>query len=306
MKVIRWFLSLSLGVLLVTASTYVQADVISVNFSSTRNNEAQRNVTGTAGVLDTGNWNNAESDDSGDGSLTDLADLSGSATIAAISWTSNNTWDTGASDDGGSNSLMGTYLDTGNQGLDNGANVDVTGVPYDHYAVLVYFDGDGSNRFGPYAIEGSTEGEIIGNDPVGTWDETFERDFGEDDTGNYLVFTGITEPDFTLTSSATDPGFRAPLNGFQIQATGVPGDFNRDGSVDVADFEILASNFEEGKLWSQGDINFDGDVTLQDFVEFTAAFNSAGGAAAVPEPSSLALLLLGLTAFVLRRWQTRC
>ena len=72
-----------------------------------------------------------------------------------------------------------------------------------------------------------------------------------------------------------------------------PGDFNEDGTIDMADFLILANNFDTGRTFAEGDNNFDGRVDLHDFVQFRVLFqaaNTQGAAAAVPEPNSLALL----------------
>ena len=68
------------------------------------------------------------------------------------------------------------------------------------------------------------------------------------------------------------------------------GDFDLNGSLEFADFLILAANF--GENTSDGDFDFSGTVDLADFVGFKAAFNATGQAtaAAVPEPSGLALI----------------
>ena len=79
-----------------------------------------------------------------------------------------------------------------------------------------------------------------------------------------------------------------------------PGDFNGDGNIDLADFAILADNFGTGNEFAQGDNNFDRRVDLRDFLEFKELFDAAqgGGAAAVPEPASLALLSLAVGALL--------
>ena len=83
-------------------------------------------------------------------------------------------------------------------------------------------------------------------------------------------------------------------------------DFNDDGAVDLVDFNIMAANFSEtfafGESQSMGDVNADLRVNLKDFLDFRTEWNAPAGAAAVPEPSSIALL--GLAAcglFGLRR-----
>jgi len=80
------------------------------------------------------------------------------------------------------------------------------------------------------------------------------------------------------------------------------GDFNADGVIDSADFNILADNFLVGNTHATGDINFSQNVDLQDFVEFVAAFDQANAGAAVPEPSSVVLVLLGLATLLCGRF----
>ena len=83
------------------------------------------------------------------------------------------------------------------------------------------------------------------------------------------------------------------------------GDFNNDGTVNMADFTILASNMY-GHLdgvsgFGNGDMNRDGRIDMADFHDFVGVFPGVANAAnAVPEPSSMMLasfliLLLGVT-----------
>ena len=80
------------------------------------------------------------------------------------------------------------------------------------------------------------------------------------------------------------------------------GDFNRDGVIDTADFDILAANFNSRVAFPEslekGDTNFDGKIGMDDFVEFRRIFDAqqGGGAQAVPEPSSYVLALFALLA----------
>src|SRR5205085_4790244 len=53
------------------------------------------------------------------------------------------------------------------------------------------------------------------------------------------------------------------------------GDVNLDGSVSIADFITLASNFgASGIAWGEGDLNYDGTVTIADFIDLASAFGS--------------------------------
>ena len=86
------------------------------------------------------------------------------------------------------------------------------------------------------------------------------------------------------------------------------GDANLDGSFDSTDFVsvFVAGLYETGQAagWGAGDWDGDG---LFDSSDFVAAFVDGGYEAgprqvlAVPEPSSVVLLLLGLVAFASRR-----
>ncbi|MCA9184208.1 MAG: PEP-CTERM sorting domain-containing protein [Planctomycetales bacterium] len=84
--------------------------------------------------------------------------------------------------------------------------------------------------------------------------------------------------------------------------TFIEGDVNLDGTVNNADFLIIAGNFRESVTsLADGDLNSDGFV---DFSDFRIWKNAAGGAiaatASVPEPATLTMLLLGMLAVVRR------
>jgi probable HAF family extracellular repeat protein len=106
-----------------------------------------------------------------------------------------------------------------------------------------------------------------------------------------------------------------------ITPPSLPGDANRDGSVNGTDFALLAGNFGvlSGADWSRGDFNGDGAVNGTDFALLAGNFGrSAGGAAlaeggvlalgsqpaALPEPSAVCMLL-GLPVVLLRRVRAR-
>ena len=80
--------------------------------------------------------------------------------------------------------------------------------------------------------------------------------------------------------------------------SGSPADFNSDGTVDAADFAILADNFNMTGTTRTGggDLTGDSVTDLHDWTVFRDAYAAAQGpgVAAVPEPATLTSVLLGL------------
>jgi hypothetical protein len=81
------------------------------------------------------------------------------------------------------------------------------------------------------------------------------------------------------------------------------GDANRDGLVNATDLNALAVNWRTvgGATWEQGDFTGDGNVGAADLNALALNWNrgvaaAASSPAAVPEPSGIALLLVGLCA----------
>ena len=73
------------------------------------------------------------------------------------------------------------------------------------------------------------------------------------------------------------------------------GDANLDGSVNLVDFNRLASNFGQGgRFWFEGDFNYDGQVNLIDFNLLAGNFGQMLAPvdwASVPEPAALGLVV---------------
>lgn len=77
---------------------------------------------------------------------------------------------------------------------------------------------------------------------------------------------------------------------------GTGGDIDGDGSVGFSDFLVLSANFGQTGLTGEshllGDIDCNGDVAFADFLALSSEFGNEVGAAAVPEPSSFALIAI--------------
>ena len=93
----------------------------------------------------------------------------------------------------------------------------------------------------------------------------------------------------------------ASLDGTLSAANLIQGDADGDGRVQFEDFLILAANFGKPGLYTEGDFDKDGEVQFRDFLLISANFGqSVATNAAVPEPSALVLLLLGVIGVLSR------
>lgn len=126
---------------------------------------------------------------------------------------------------------------------------------------------------------------------------------GTNPGGDGLYFSGLID-EVALYNTALTPA--QIENHALLETVDLPGDFNLDGTIDAADFMLLTDNFggtfSAEESLGKGDFNRDRKVDMRDFRDFRAAFAAAqggGGAAAIPEPSSLWLFVAG--AFFLAR-----
>lgn len=152
---------------------------------------------------------------------------------------------------------------------------------------------------------------------------------GQGDSGDqvlnsttFIPVTGHFEK-FTLTFNSTgSPHVGLPLkislvasadqvawDDIALDASPAPtahaGDFDSDGDVDGADFVAWQTNFPKatGATLAQGDADADGDVDGADFVVWQTnfPFTPGGGAAPVPEPSTLLMVFGAALAFAAKR-----
>lgn len=80
------------------------------------------------------------------------------------------------------------------------------------------------------------------------------------------------------------------------------GDTNLNHSVTIADFSVLAANFNQSGGWSNGDFTYTGNIGIEDFALPASNFNrildapTPAPVATVPEPTAA---IAGMMASVL-------
>ncbi|HEY4309180.1 MAG TPA: dockerin type I domain-containing protein [Pirellulales bacterium] len=93
----------------------------------------------------------------------------------------------------------------------------------------------------------------------------------------------------------------------QWEPTTVPGDLNRDGTVDLTDYSILTNHWLQSNVDSNdGNLSGAGSVGISDFALFKNDYLAGGSAVAstaVPEPNSCEMILAALIG--VRLWRIR-
>jgi hypothetical protein len=148
--------------------------------------------------------------------------------------------------------------------------IDMSGVASGWYRLGIKYDpttGDVVATFDDQQFTFTTASDLLG---------TFFVGYREGITGEQTRFDKLNPPIYDL-----------------FVETGLTGDHNGDGKVDAADYVV----------WRKNPGAFGGEQGYNDWVaNFGAMLGAGGGAGAtsVPEPSSLALVMLGLALFVWR------
>jgi alpha-glucosidase len=165
-----------------------------------------------AGVVPSRNWNNAFGSA---GVLRNTIDADGDYTGVSVAWQGDGTWATAIAPGDGDAGIMKGYLDIY---ATHPGGVEVSGLTFDRYDVIVYHDGaNGStSRSAIYTIGDDSRAIVDGQDPVDFSGQMVDGRF-------FTRFSGLTGPGFQLkiaASTSTDAFPRAPLNGLQIVGTG--------------------------------------------------------------------------------------
>jgi len=211
------------------------ANTISLNFDGQDGVGTPGPVTGVAGAVAVGNWNNSGTGNGANvGAGVALVDSSGAASGATVNWSVANHWSTNGGDSAGGNAqMMQGYLDNFHDR--DPIEVAIPGsFQASGYELRIYHNTDSAGTMGftvsdglisntYYSHQSGGNGSnfpLAGADPFGG----AEGFIGSQDTNaatttpsNYTLFTGLSGPTLTITGVRGAAGdTRARPNAFQI------------------------------------------------------------------------------------------
>ena len=170
-------------------------------------------------------------------------------------------------------------------------------------------------------------GQLVGYTGVqstGTWHASLWQPDANGDGGGAIVdlnslYAGILPSNVTLNCASAidnsgDIAGICTVGGNTMQSfviyNDLPGDANLDGRVDINDLTIVLANYgRTGSAWSQGEFTGSGTVDINDLTIVLANYGQTAGAAgaltAVPEPSGVVLIVIGLVGLLWSAWRRR-
>jgi len=207
------------------------AGTISLNFDGQSGTGTPGAVTGVAGAIAVGNWNNTGQGNAFNSGPLDLVDDSGAATGAVANWSVANHWTTNGGDSsGGDAQMMQGYLDN----FHDRPPITVTGIPYALYDLRIYHNTDSGGTMGFTVTDGlittthyshqaggnNSNYPLAGTDPFGGaagYIGSQDTASGTTTASNYTLFTGLTGTDLSIQGVRGAAGdTRTRPNGFQI------------------------------------------------------------------------------------------
>jgi hypothetical protein len=180
-----------------------------------------------------------------------------------------------------------------------GVTLSLAGVmPNKDYDLKLWsYDAD---NFSPTPTTWTPQGSTTG--PVGN--VTNQQDPYPTSLDEYSTTIRVRSTTSTLTVFGTTTGGTGGtrLNGFELRAASLAGDFNGSGTVNGADLTIWKTHLgmATGATLAMGDADGDQDVDGADFMIWQQNVDSAS-VAAVPEPAAWAMAFATFTAAVARR-----
>ncbi|MCS5657728.1 MAG: hypothetical protein NZ762_04625, partial [Dehalococcoidia bacterium] len=279
-KSVTWC-AIALG--LTIASSFAQS-VISMNFDGQSGTGTPGAVTGVAGSVPAGNWNNSGQGNANNVGPLALVDATGAATTATVNWSVANHWTTNGGDSsGGDAQMMQGYLDN----FHDRPPIEITGIPYGAYELRIYHntdsggamgftvdDGNGPTTYYSYQPGGNNSNfPLAGADPFGGaagYIGSQETGGGATTASNYTLFTGLSGASVTITGIRGSAGdTRSRPNGFQIVSTGPLLDDDEDGLADSWETANGLDPADDGSVdinnGPAGDPDNDGSANLEEF-----------------------------------------
>lgn len=221
----------------------LQASVISVNFQGGRNPADGPDVHSDqfAGYIVASEWDNVQDNWSQvgeankSGSLLNMKDSSGSATVVDLAYESFGTWDLQNGDGSGNNEdMMSGFLDNFGVGASN--LITFSDISYAKYDVYVYFNRTSETYIGFSASDNAANNQTLYARYSGASYTDAEGFIVSEDSNvgdgwtsaNVIKFSGFTGSSFTL-DNATNPGapnsaggYKSIISGIQIVAVPEP------------------------------------------------------------------------------------